>query len=115
RNRTPRPTITPGFSMTKVAYNAIFSKDARTDPGEALPSVKTDLKALPVDSNLVVWFGHSSMYMQLGGKRYLIDPVFTGSASPLPNSVKAFKGTDVYTVADMPEIDYLLISHDHYD
>lgn len=115
RNRTPRPTITPGFSMTKVAYNAIFSKDERTDPSEALPSVKTDLKKLPLDSNLVVWFGHSSMYMQLGGKRYLIDPVFSGSASPLPNSVKAFKGTDVYTVADMPEIDYLLISHDHYD
>ncbi len=53
--------------------------------------------------------------MQFGGKRFLVDPVFSGSASPMPASVKAFKGADIYAVADMPEIDYLFISHDHYD
>lgn len=53
--------------------------------------------------------------MQIDGKRILVDPVFSGSASPVPGTVRAFKGTDVYTVADLPEIDYLFISHDHYD
>lgn len=114
-NQIVRPTITEGYSMMGLAYKALFKKFERTAPVNELPSVKTDLKALPPDSNLVVWFGHSSAYMQLDGKKFLIDPVFSGSASPIPGSVKAFKGSDVYTAEDIPSIDYLFISHDHYD
>lgn len=114
-NQVERPTITEGYSMLGLAYKALFTKFERTAPLDSLPSVKTDLKALPADSNLVVWFGHSSSYIQLDGKKFLIDPVFSGSASPIPGSVKAYKGTDVYTAGDMPAIDYLFISHDHYD
>lgn len=114
-NQIEKPTISPGYSMGGELYKSIFEKQDRTSPTDSLPSIKTDLKSLPLDSNLVVWFGHSSFYMQLNGKRFLIDPVFSGSASPMPASVKAFKGADIYTVAEMPEIDYLFISHDHYD
>jgi L-ascorbate metabolism protein UlaG (beta-lactamase superfamily) len=53
--------------------------------------------------------------MQIDGKRILVDPVFSGNASPLPRTMKSFDGTDIYNVADLPEIDYLFISHDHYD
>ncbi|RZL17655.1 MAG: MBL fold metallo-hydrolase, partial [Pedobacter sp.] len=70
---------------------------------------------LPLDSNVLVWFGHSSYFMQIDGKRILVDPVFSGNASPVPETVKAFKGTDRYKVEDLPAIDYLIISHDHYD
>ncbi|MBE2321402.1 MBL fold metallo-hydrolase, partial [Solirubrobacter sp. CPCC 204708] len=49
------------------------------------------------------------------GKRLLIDPVFSTSAAPLPWVNAAFPGTSIYSAADMPEIDGLLISHDHYD
>ncbi len=70
---------------------------------------------LPIDTNVLVWFGHSSYYIQTDGKRILVDPVFSGNASPVPGTVKSFNGTDIYTVADLPPIDYLFISHDHYD
>jgi len=70
---------------------------------------------LPIDSNVLVWFGHSSYFIQLDGKRILVDPVFSGNASPIPGTVTAFKGTDRYKVEDLPDIDYLIISHDHYD
>ncbi len=53
--------------------------------------------------------------MQIDGKRILVDPVFSGNASPVPGTVKSFKGTDRYAVEDLPDIDYLFISHDHYD
>jgi L-ascorbate metabolism protein UlaG (beta-lactamase superfamily) len=53
--------------------------------------------------------------MQIDGKRFLVDPVFSGNASPLPGTTKAFNGTDRYTADDIPAIDYLFISHDHYD
>ena len=45
----------------------------------------------------------------------LVDPVFSGNASPLPRTLKSFRGSDIYTVADLPEINYLFITHDHYD
>jgi L-ascorbate metabolism protein UlaG (beta-lactamase superfamily) len=53
--------------------------------------------------------------MQLEGKRILVDPVFSGAASPFSFSIKAFKGTDIYTPDDMPAIDLLIITHDHWD
>jgi hypothetical protein len=80
-----------------------------------LPSVKTDLLALTPQQDVLVWFGHSSYFIQAEGKRFLADPVFSGSASPIPGGTKAFNGADIYTVDDFPAIDYLFISHDHYD
>src|SRR5690606_15602162 len=77
--------------------------------------VKSNLRALPRSSNALVWFGHSSYYLQVAGMRILVDPVFSGNASPLPGTTRAFKGSDIYAVDDLPEIDYLLITHDHYD
>lgn len=109
------PYITEGYSMLSVVYDFAFTKFPRTGPTELIPSIKTDLKTLPITENVMVWFGHSSYFIQLNGKRFLIDPVFSGNASPIPRSTRSFKGTDVYTADDMPEIDYLLISHDHYD
>lgn len=109
------PTVSEGYSFVKVAFDFVFKNFPRTKPVDRIPSVKTDLKQLPLDQNVLIWFGHSSYYMQLDGKRFLIDPVFSGNASPIPNSNKSFSGSDVYTADDMPNIDFLFISHDHYD
>jgi len=93
-----------------------FEKDPKgTVPKIALPSVKTDLKTLDPNEDLIVWFGHSSLFIQIAGKKILVDPVFSKYASPVPFSNKAFEGTNIYTVDDLPEIDVLLITHDHYD
>lgn len=115
RNTMETPTLAEGYSMAGEIYKSIFKRNPRRSPANDLPSMKSDLKNLPLDKDLLIWFGHSSYLLQLNGKRILVDPVFSGNASPVPGTVKAFKGTDVYTVEDLPEIDYLLISHDHYD
>jgi L-ascorbate metabolism protein UlaG (beta-lactamase superfamily) len=115
QNRIPTPIIPEGYTMTGEVIRTFFGKNPRKFPTDSFPSVKTDLKALPKDSNVLVWFGHSSYFMQVNGKRILVDPVLMGSASPLPFGVKAFRGTDIYTPDEIPEIDYLLISHDHFD
>jgi L-ascorbate metabolism protein UlaG (beta-lactamase superfamily) len=88
-------------------------QDAR--PTQPLPSKKTDLLHLPTGQNIVVWMGHSSFFIQLDGVRFLIDPVFSNNASPVPFTNRAFEGSNVYTAGDIPEIDYLLITHDHWD
>lgn len=65
--------------------------------------------------DVVVWLGHSSYYVQLGGKKILIDPVFSISAAPIAYANDAFAGTTPYTAHDMPDVDYLLGTHDHWD
>lgn len=114
-NRHFTPALTEGTSIPKMMYEFFFKKNKRRIPTGIIPSVKTDLLRLSLNENVLVWFGHSSYFIQVDGKKFLIDPVFSGNASPIPNSVKSFKGTDIYSVNDMPEIDYLLLTHDHYD
>lgn len=109
------PTLAEGYTFWGEIGKQFFEKTEGIRPSIRIPSVQTDLKRIPIDSNVLVWFGHSSCYMQLNGKRILIDPVFSGSASPIPGTVQPFPGADTYKAEDMPEIDYLLISHDHYD
>ena len=87
----------------------------RLMPTEPMVSRKTDLHKLDPKQDAVVWMGHSTFYLQLGGNRILIDPVFSNWASPLPFINKAFAGSNVYTAEDIPEIDLLVISHDHWD
>lgn len=109
------PEITEGYSYYEVMSEFLFKQNPNRVPINSIPSVKTDLLHLAINQNILVWFGHSSYFIQLDGRRILVDPVFSGNASPIPGTNKAFKGTDRYTVADLPPIDYLFISHDHYD
>jgi L-ascorbate metabolism protein UlaG (beta-lactamase superfamily) len=53
--------------------------------------------------------------MQTGGKRFLVDPVLNCHAGPVSWFVKAFWGSNPYKPQDIPEIDYLFITHDHWD
>lgn len=107
---------TPMFVNDK-GYFAIF-KDfifAKNKPDKHIPSTKTDLLNLDPQKDILVWFGHASYFIQIDGKKILVDPVFSGSVSPILGMTKAFAGTDVYTTNDIPEIDYLIITHDHWD
>lgn len=115
QNLSVTPDLTEGVSYYTVMKEFFFTKSPRQKPSQTLPSKKTDLKNLKPDENILVWFGHSSYFMQIDGKKILVDPVFSGSASPIKFTTPSFAGSDVYTPEDFPEIDYLFISHDHYD
>lgn len=93
----------------------MFKRRPERKPGGIIPSIKTDLLNLTSGEDILIWFGHSSYFIRVDGKTILVDPVFSGNASPVRGTNKAFKGTDLYTVEDLPEIDYLFITHDHYD
>jgi L-ascorbate metabolism protein UlaG (beta-lactamase superfamily) len=114
QNFSDTPEFVEGYNMLGVTYEHFFKKAPRRKPS-FIPSVKTDLSNLPIETNILVWFGHSSYFIQIDQKRILVDPVFSGNASPIPGTNKSFKGTDIYTVPDLPVIDYLFITHDHYD
>lgn len=115
QNLSYTPTLTEGHSMSGVMFAYFFKKNPSRIPLDSIPHVKTDLLTLSKEEDVLVWFGHSSYFMQVDGKRILVDPVLSGNASPVPGTNKSFMGSEMYTVDDLPAIDYLFITHDHYD
>ncbi len=95
-------------------YDLLFVRSKTTHPKVTIPAIKTDLSAIDPQEEVVVWLGHSSYYIQIGGKRIVMDPVF-GGAAPLPSLIQPFEGTDIYSVDDIPAVDYIFITHDHWD
>lgn len=99
-----------------IHRNLMFHSRPKTiRPSKPLPWVKTDLRTLAYTTPTIVWFGHSSMLIKTMQGNILIDPVFSNHAGPVPGIMKAFPGTMNYHATDMPPIDVLIISHDHYD
>jgi L-ascorbate metabolism protein UlaG (beta-lactamase superfamily) len=93
----------------------VLKKNKNTVPSKPLPFVKTNLHELNADEPIIVWFGHSSYFIRIENKNFLIDPVFSGNAAPFSFMVKAFPGSNEYKAEHMPAIDYLILTHDHYD
>ena len=93
-----------------------FNKTAVTPPG---PLPVHDPRASWQTANetglRVTWLGHSTTLLELDGFRVLTDPVWGQRASPLGFAgPKRFHEVPV-RIADLPRLDAVLISHDHYD
>jgi L-ascorbate metabolism protein UlaG (beta-lactamase superfamily) len=114
RNLSDTPMKPEGVTYWKM-LREFFKKHPDTAPPKKLPAIKTDLKNLPDSPFSLIWFGHSSYLLRIGNKNILIDPVFSGNAAPFSFMVKAFPGSNRFTADDMPQIDWLILTHDHYD
>lgn len=115
RNDYIHQTITDGVGFWD--FIQLYWNKPKTDPGTVIPTVTTNLNSLDATGNTpkMVWFGHSSYLIVYKGMKILVDPVLSGNASPLPFMVKTYPYSYAYTAADMPKVDIILISHDHYD
>lgn len=115
QNQSFTPDLSEDATMWKV-LRAFRSRPKSVRPPRPIPALKPDyasLNALAGDG--LIWFGHSSYLLRASGRTFLVDPVFSQRASPMPGFVKAFAGTDIVRLSDLPEIDVVVISHDHYD
>lgn len=115
QNQHFTPDFTEGATFYSVLKDFLFKRSKQGKPSQKIPSFKTDLLALGPDEDVLIWMGHSSYFLQVDGKKILVDPVLSGNASPISSGTKAFNGADIYKAADIPEIDFLFISHDHWD
>ncbi|HEY0177224.1 MAG TPA: MBL fold metallo-hydrolase [Pedobacter sp.] len=101
-----------------VTYGAIIRAMIKGNPDKipahTLPHAVPDFN--PVAGTRLTWFGHSSYLLQVDMLNILVDPVFSPSTSPFSFiGNKNFEGTDFIRPEDLPELDVLLITHDHYD
>jgi L-ascorbate metabolism protein UlaG (beta-lactamase superfamily) len=105
-----------GISYFTLFRKQFFESAAGREPKNKLSSVKRTLNNGIADHIAITWFGHSTILLQLAGKNILIDPVFSERASPVQYfGSKNYNGTNIYSIKDLPKIDIILLSHDHYD
>lgn len=114
-NKELTPFMTSSKNRWRIMWdNLTEKKPENLTPSAGMQAVKTDLKQLDLSKDAIVWFGHSSYLLVNGGRKVLVDPVLT-TGFPASLMMKPFKGTDVYSPKDIPDVDYLVITHDHYD
>ncbi|WP_235861470.1 MBL fold metallo-hydrolase [Pontibacter flavimaris] len=108
-----------GFSgYMKLLHTQIFGENDEQLPGRPIPYLP--VKAATTNSvqdtaTVVTWLGHSAFMVEIDGKRLLLDPMLGDIASPLSFiGPRRFAPLPI-TAADLPPIDAVLISHDHYD
>lgn len=106
--------VTNGRGHWLDTMNLCQGTDKHKKPKSDVPSAKTSLKGLSQTDDVVVWLGHSSLFIQVEGKRFLFDPVLTNKL-PVKPFMRPFPGADVYSPKDIPQVDYLIITHDHWD
>lgn len=105
------------FAVVRTLIAGQFSGDEVREPPAPMPIVPVDpaaLAAAPKPGLRAFWIGHASVYVEVDGVRVLIDPVFSQYASPFPVGPKRFHPPPI-ALADLPRIDAVVISHDHYD
>lgn len=115
QNLTPTSVMAEDASYVTMMREFFFTKNQRY-PDKTLPVIKTNLNTLSAEQTSIIWFGHSSYLIQVHGKALLIDPVFSERASPVQSiGSKRFEVSHLYTVDDIPPVDAIIITHDHYD
>ncbi len=114
QNPEPTDVILKEVSYPRMMADFFFNKPKSTKP-IAVPVATTDLKNLESAAPTVVWFGHSSYLLKTSSANILVDPVLKGSVSPVSFFGKPFPGADHYSVEDLPAIDIVVLTHDHYD
>lgn len=93
-----------------------FGRQARV-PAGPLPMVdpRPRWASAPSGAWRATWLGHSTVLLELGGARLLTDPVWAERASPLAFAgPRRFQPVPV-SVDALPDLDAVLLSHDHYD
>lgn len=114
RNQDTTQLFTSKRSFFTNLRKFLFESYPDGKPSVSIPALKTDLHNLDSTRDLYVWLGHSTVLLQLAGVRYLLDPVLTYQL-PVTMFMKPFPGTDIYSPDDLPDIDFMIITHDHWD
>ena len=110
---------TQWLNLKSALWNLVFGpgnpNSVPTTPVAVVATSASELATLPPSGLRITWFGHSSSLVELDGVRVLTDPFWGERASPF-----GFIGPERWyappiALADLPPIDAVVISHDHYD
>jgi len=115
-NTPPHPPLESG-DVWDYFIEQFFGDQTRVPPS-AIPTSAIppeSIQAEPLTGLRAIWLGHSSAYIELDGFRLMVDPVFSDYASPFNGIGPKRTHPPPIALADLPRIDVVMISHDHYD
>ncbi|MFT4679369.1 MAG: L-ascorbate metabolism protein UlaG (beta-lactamase superfamily) [Flavobacteriales bacterium] len=95
-----------------------FSSNTKKSPEQPIPIAAFEAQSFDSADNKpkFIWYGHSVLLLQLLGKNILIDPMFGDNAAPIsPIATKRFSENSLELIDQLPKIDLVIITHDHYD
>ncbi|WP_152395879.1 MBL fold metallo-hydrolase [Paenibacillus guangzhouensis] len=100
------------FSMIKDS----ISRAPDRKPSGKLPVTKLDWNKIKSKEDSLTWFGHSSFLLSIDNKKLFVDPMLGPVASPVSFAgSKRYSEDMLYIVDELPPIDAVFITHDHYD
>lgn len=117
KNQLPTDMSMSVRDMMKTLVEFIGRGEGRT-PKKKIHVLHPDpaLIASPNGVTRLVWYGHSAFLLQMDGKNLLIDPMFGSTPAPYPWMGRSrFTDGLPIAIADLPHLDAILLSHDHYD
>ncbi|HEY0000640.1 MAG TPA: MBL fold metallo-hydrolase, partial [Actinoplanes sp.] len=112
RNSVPASEIAAA-TMPRLLAAALQDRERR-HPRQPIPVV-TPVAGRSADGLHVTWYGHSSALIEIEGKRVLLDPVWSERCSPSRLGGPKRLHEPPVALRDLPPLDAVLISHDHYD
>ncbi|WP_245753779.1 MBL fold metallo-hydrolase [Geodermatophilus ruber] len=112
-NRLTTPALPPA-SARRGLLRQMHDERLTGLPARPVPLARPELPAAAADL-AVTWFGHSSALIEVDGRRVLVDPVWGERVSPSPLLGPTRLHPVPVPLADLPPVDAVLISHDHYD
>jgi L-ascorbate metabolism protein UlaG (beta-lactamase superfamily) len=110
RNTVPATEVAPS-SIPRILAASLTDRDRR-HPHSPIPLVTPETGG---DGLYVTWYGHSSALIELDGRRVLVDPVWSERCSPSRLTGPKRLHEPPVALRELPPIDAILISHDHYD
>lgn len=114
-NLSDTPVKPPGVSYLDM-IRGMLKKNVNRRPALPVPFVRPVFSAMEGTEARLTWFGHSSYLLQVDGLNVLVDPVFSPRTSPFSFlGTRQYPGTDFLSPEDLPDLDIVLITHDHYD
>ncbi|RBY93825.1 hypothetical protein DQ244_00060 [Blastococcus sp. TBT05-19] len=112
-NRMPTPALSP--ANTRDGLLRQWHEERHVGlPGGPIPLATAELPAEPAEL-AVTWFGHASALLEVDGQRVLLDPVWGYRVSPSPVFGPTRLHEPPVELDQLPPVDAVLISHDHYD
>jgi L-ascorbate metabolism protein UlaG (beta-lactamase superfamily) len=116
RNPIPTTTLVPG-RFWRMMRHQFFGSEERV-PKRTIPVERrtaSDYSAAPAFGLRATWIGHASTLVEIDGRRVLTDPIWSERCSPTTLvGPKRFHPPPI-PVEQLPPIDAVVISHDHYD
>ncbi len=106
----------PMFTRPWSSFGRMLFSEGVQEPEQAIQVAKPRFSGrAPASGVKITWLGHSTLLLQVDGKNYLTDPVWGERTSPFSWIGPRRWYPSPLSLDDLPPLDGVLISHDHYD